>query len=126
MKKVAAILLIAVLMLFCVGCGPYGDYAGTYSRKGSAATYTIKLSSRGSFKFERKYLTKDPYNPFDSDTYNKREGSFEVNNNKITIEFSYYEPAKGTTIYATATAKLSGNKLVVTGSDEIAGTYIKK
>ena len=120
MRKFTA-LLLPIVMLLCVGCGPYGDYAGTYTKKMSSATITITLTSSGSFEFERKPISSSEYNP------NQKivgEGTFTLKNDKIIIEYSYYEVVKGERVNRVATAKLSGDKLIISDT-ELAGTYTK-
>ncbi|MCH5163720.1 MAG: hypothetical protein J1F36_01745 [Clostridiales bacterium] len=121
MRKFTALLLIALLMFLCVGCGPYRDYAGTYTKKMSSATLTITLSASGAFEFERKPTSSSEYTPIET-IYG--EGTFTVKNEKITIEYSYYEVALGERVNRVATAKLNGNKLVISGT-ELAGSYTK-
>lgn len=126
MKKLASLILICFVLFSCAACGPYSDYAGTYTKSSDSATYTVTLSASGEFKFERKFKTKDPYNPFDKDENNIRKGTFTVNGDKIEIQFSYYDDALRQTVTATAKAKLSGKKLTIYDCQEINGTFVKK
>lgn len=121
MRKFTALLMIALLMLLCVGCGPYRDYAGTYVKKTSSSTITLTLSASGSFKFERKPKGSSPVTTTEKIV---GEGTFTVENNKITIAYSYYEVVRGENVNRVATAKLSGDKLVISDT-ELAGSYTK-
>lgn len=123
MKKFALLILV-VLAAICTACGPYGDYAGTYVTSDSSATYTVTLSASGKFRFERKFKAQDQYAPDKSS--NVREGTYTVSDGKIVIKISYYDPALREQVTETAEGRLSGNKLIVTGSAEISGSYAKK
>ncbi|MBR2967548.1 MAG: hypothetical protein IKC35_02065 [Clostridia bacterium] len=126
MKRFASIILVCLVLLSCIACGPYGNYAGTYTKSSDSATFTVTLSASGNFKFEREFKTSNEFNPFDDDKHNIREGTFAVENGEIIIQFSYYDDALRKTVKATAKAKVNGKKLTISGSDEIKGTYTKQ
>ena len=132
MKRSFAVVVIMLIMAFCVGCGPYGDYSGTYVKSDSdGTTYTITLSSSGSFRFERKFSDKSSMHGtiIDNDKNNIREGTFTVDDGKITINYKVYDMAMDKYTDAVSTAKLSGGKLTVSRTDaysDVYGTFTKR
>ncbi len=129
MKKICAFVIIVMTMFLCVCCGPYTDYAGSYVRSdASNNTYTVTLSSSGDFKFERKLSkTSSLYGgPYDNENYNVRKGSFTVEDDKILIEFTYYEVTTKSYEKGTAVGKIVNDKLVISAGEQIIGTYTKK
>lgn len=127
MKKIICLIIIAVAMLACVACGDKSEYAGTYTRSTSNATFTVTLGKDGSFKFEREFKKSNPYDPFDDPSNNVRKGTYTVEDDQIVIKFSYYEAAEKATINCTAVARVSDGKLIITDeSRQISGTYTKK
>ncbi len=128
MKKICAFVMIVMTVVVCVCCGPYTDYAGSYVRTdASNNTYTVTLSASGDFKFERKLSkTSGLYGgPYDNENHNVRKGTFTVEDDKILIEFTYYEETTKSYETGTAVGKIVKGKLIVS-SDQINGTYTKK
>lgn len=129
MKKIFAFVVVVFTMIACVCCGPYTDYAGSYIRTDSGNnTYTVTLSASGDFKFERKLSkTSSLYGgPFDNDNHNVRKGTFTIEDDKIIIEFTYYEETTKSYETETAVARIEKGKLIISNSDQIKGTYTKK
>ena len=128
MKKISVLLSFLLVVLLCVGCGPYGDYAGKYTEKGKNITITVTLSSSGDFEWRCVLSSTHPHKngPYDNDNYNVRKGSFTVKDNVIKIEYSYYDEPSGQRRTGSATARLKNNKLVISGNGEIDGTYTKQ
>lgn len=132
MKKTAlTICLIAIIVLcgLCVGCGEYGDFAGTYVRNSTSFTATVTLSSSGNFTLRRVWKKSEEYNPYNNEKYNNISGTFTPVDNKknqISIEFTYFKNDVEGFVKGFATGSISGNKLVITKVDSVAGTYIKQ
>ncbi len=129
MKGFAIILIAVSIAIMCIGCGPYADVAGTYVyRDGNNFTYTVTLKGDGGFRFARKIpKTSSLYgSPLDNDDHNVREGSFTYDNGTISIEFSYYEEAQKGIVHGTAKARIANNKLIISGNDQINGTFTKQ
>ncbi len=129
MKKFVAAFVVISVMIVCVCCGPYTDYAGTYSRSdASNNSYTVTLSASGNFRFERKLSKSSSLygGPLDNDDHNVRKGTFTDQDGVIVIKFSYYDEAQRMTVTETATAKIVKDKLIISGSDQIKGSYTKK
>ena len=127
MKKLAIILCACMVVMLCIGCGPYTDYAGTYVNKMTDLTVTITLSASGGFKYEREYSKGHSMKngPYDSDKYNKFSGKYEIKESEIAIEFEYYDDIEGYK-KGRATAKIVNDKLVISGHDRVNGTYARK
>lgn len=129
MKKIALFSVVVLIALMCSCCGPYAEFAGTYSYSDSnKITYTVTLKSNGDFRFERKFpKTSSMYgSPIDNDNYNLREGTFSQEGDKIIIKFSYYEEAEKGYVHGTAEARIVNNKLIISGNEQINGTFIKQ
>lgn len=129
MKKIITLIIVVLTMCACVCCGPYTDYAGSYVYIDSGNnTYTVTLSASGDFKYERKFSSSSSLygGPFDNDNYNIRKGTFTVEDNKILIEFTYYEEALKSYETDTAVARIVKGKLIITGSEQLNGSYTKK
>lgn len=129
MKKIAALIIVAMALAFCVGCGPYADYSGTYSKTGIAnsdvASVTLTMTASGDFKCERKW--KSSYVGPEKDSKNNViEGKYTVDDKgTITFSFSYYDQVTGRNMSATAQGTLKDKNLSITG-DKISGSYTKK
>ena len=123
MKKLTIILSILLVMTLCIGCGPYRSYAGTYTRTISGTTYTIRLSSSGTFKWERK--ASNQYDPLEKQA-NVREGTYSVEKDRLMIEYTKYEQATGEYLKATAVATVNDGTLTIDWGNGNIQKFTKK